>query len=367
MPKKHYLTDENSIHRKVKKAYASIGGVWRPYGSGGELEYYGTLEQLSEQWTDHSATTVGNYALFVGGTHTTNKAFAYNKSLTRIDVDNLIVSRHILAATTVGNIAVIGGGNTSDGRFESYDSSLTHQISTFASPIKRQGLAATTVGNWAVFGGGGALGTSETDRVDYCDGALTQFNAARVLRSARTQLAATTVGEHAIFAGGGGYSKVVDIYDASVTRLDRSDYLRTARRDIGATTVGDFGLFAGGKTSSSGESKEVDAFSASLTRIDTVEDLSVSRMELMATSLEEFAIFAGGRDAPSTANSTKGVDVVDVYDSSLVRKADVHPLSNGRGKGAATTLGSFAVFVGGLDGGVGTTSVEPKTVDVYTV
>lgn len=362
--KKHYLTDENGIHRKVKKAYASIGGVWRPYWSGGELTYYGTLDPLSEQWSGHAATTVGEFALFVGGTHTTTKAFAYNKSLTRIDCDDLVVSRQNLAVTTVGNVAVIGGGNTYDGRAESYDSTLlVHHISEDA-PITRRVLAATTVGNSAVFGGGRGS-ENESSKVDYCNASLT-FGGARALRSERDSLAATTVGETAIFAGGGTYSRVVDMYDASVTQLNRSDYLRTARKNLAATTVGDYGLFVGGRTSTSGESKEVDAFSASLTQIYTVEDLSVARFGILATTIAELAMFVGGRQYIET-NRFAGRNEVDVYDSLLNHKTETHPLSIGRGEGAATTLGSFAIFVGGYGYATGLSYTEPNTVDVYTV
>lgn len=360
--KKGYI-GVDGIARKIIKAYIGIGGVARPCWSGGELTYYGTLTPLAERWRAHSATTVGGYALYVGGTSTGNKAFVYDKSLTRIDVENLAVSRYQLAATTVGNYAVIGGGNTSYGTFESYDTSLTHQVSTFESPRKKLGLAATTVGSYAVFAGGS--GGTESDRVDYCDGALTFYSAAKVLKSPRGNLAAATVGECAIFAGGGAYSKVVDIYDASVTQLDRSDYLRTARRYLSATAVGDYALFAGGRTSSTGESNEVDAFNSSLTRIDTVENLSNSRTDIMATTIDELAMFAGGRNI--TNNKDEGFDTVDVYDSSLVRKAEVQPLREPRGDGAATTLGSFAIFVGGLGNPASSTEAGPYTVDVYTV
>ena len=63
------------------------------------------------------ATTVGNYALFGGGT--TGKASsvvdAYDTSLTRTTPTALSEARDRLAATTVGDYALFGGGVNSNG------------------------------------------------------------------------------------------------------------------------------------------------------------------------------------------------------------------------------------------------------------
>ena len=65
--KKWYIGIDSKA-RKVKKAYIGIGGVARPFMSGGELAYYGTITALSETRFTLAGATVGNYALFAGGT-----------------------------------------------------------------------------------------------------------------------------------------------------------------------------------------------------------------------------------------------------------------------------------------------------------
>ena len=56
------------VAKKIKKAYIGVGGIARPcWGGGGELTYYGTATALSKVRESLAATSVGNYALFGGG------------------------------------------------------------------------------------------------------------------------------------------------------------------------------------------------------------------------------------------------------------------------------------------------------------
>ena len=54
------------VARKVKKAYIGVNGVARKV-FGGDLEYVGTADSLSQGRSYLAATTVGDYALFGGG------------------------------------------------------------------------------------------------------------------------------------------------------------------------------------------------------------------------------------------------------------------------------------------------------------
>ena len=129
---------------------------------------------LSVKRGNLSATSVGDYALFGGGfgagtnnfglaiTAPTDTVDAYNKSLTLSTITALSVARCDLAATTLGNYALFGGGSdkvssTSDKVFydyvDVYDKSLTHAV-TQALSTARNALAATSVGDYALFGGG---------------------------------------------------------------------------------------------------------------------------------------------------------------------------------------------------------------------
>ena len=111
--KKGYIGIDN-VARKLKKAYIGVGGVARPCWSSDGLDYYGTIDGLSAARTNVVATTVGNYALFGGGSTTgsvsKSTVDAYDTSLTRTTATDLSVARRNLAATTVGNYALFGGG-----------------------------------------------------------------------------------------------------------------------------------------------------------------------------------------------------------------------------------------------------------------
>ena len=115
--KKWYIGIDSKA-RKVKKAYIGIGGVARPFMSGGELAYYGTITALSQARDNLAGTSVGNYALFAGGSSKASyqsTVDAYNSSLVRSTPTALSEARHYLAATSVGNYALFGGGDNGSG------------------------------------------------------------------------------------------------------------------------------------------------------------------------------------------------------------------------------------------------------------
>ena len=129
-------------------------------------------------------------------------------------IDALSVARNGLAATTVGDYALFGGGTGPSDRVDAYDTSLTRTTPTALSRA-RYYLAATTVGDYALFGGGST--SSASNAVDAYDTDLTKVTVPNVLSQARGYLAATTVGNYALFGGGydgSTYSNVVDVYTA---------------------------------------------------------------------------------------------------------------------------------------------------------
>ena len=146
----------NSIARKIKKAYIGIGGVARPCWGNGELAYYGTITPLSVERHNLAATTVGNYALFGGGSTNYSTVDAYNQSLTRSTPTALNTGRYSLAATTVGNYALFGGGSTPhpSSVMDAYSLPSLTRFNTQNLSEARADLAAPTVGDYALFGGG---------------------------------------------------------------------------------------------------------------------------------------------------------------------------------------------------------------------
>ena len=204
-----------SVARKIKKAYISIGGIARPCWAGGELAYYGAITNLNSGRNLLAAATIGNYALFAGGeSPVSNVVDAYDASLTRTIPTTLNTSRGYLAGTTIGNYALFGGGEYSN-VVDAYDTSLTHTTPTALSE-KRKYLAATTISDYALFGGGCVNTNTPSAIVDVYDTSLTK-TVQTDLSKARYQLVATTIGDYALFGGGYTYStesksNIVDAY-----------------------------------------------------------------------------------------------------------------------------------------------------------
>ena len=132
-------------------------------------------DPLSQPRKYLAATSVGNYALFAGGSDDSspyNTVDAYDQTSTKVTPpDPLSQARVYLTATTVGNYALFAGGrNYSD--FTPYDTvdvyDQTSTKVTFSDPLSqaRGHLAATTVGDYALFGGGGDDSTSYYSKVD---------------------------------------------------------------------------------------------------------------------------------------------------------------------------------------------------------
>lgn len=125
-----------------------------------------TPSALTSARMNHAGTSVGNYALFGGGNTSTSMSStsgitssvnAYNKSLTRSSPTSLSVARVSLAATTLGDYALFEGGtnNGSAGvaSAEVYDTSLT-RTTVSASVDGSYNHAGTTIGDYALFGAG---------------------------------------------------------------------------------------------------------------------------------------------------------------------------------------------------------------------
>ena len=104
---------------KLKKIYYNGSTLKKMYLNnvlvfiGGELKYYGNATPLSSGRGHLAATTIGDYALFGGGSNS-NVVDAYDTSLTRSTPTPLRYARSHLSATTVGDYALFGGGDNSN-------------------------------------------------------------------------------------------------------------------------------------------------------------------------------------------------------------------------------------------------------------
>ena len=357
------------IARKIKKAYMGVGGVAKLIWGRGELLYYGTATALSYSRGALAATTVGNYALFGGGStlmssHISSRATstvnAYDSSLTMSVVTSLTTSRSWLSAASIGGYAIFAGGSEST-RADGYNGALT-RISVPNLSEGKDHMASTTVGDYVLFSTGRATGDDEYG-TDYATYNLDAYNSALTKSSFRWagyylfSRAATTVGGYALFGGGTQYisgSTSVVAIDASLTQTSASP-MTTGRISPGAASVGNYALFGGGESSNNKYTDTVDAYTASLTK-STASPLSIARAGISGISLGDFALFAGGGISAITTYNN-----VDSYDASLTKTTST-PLNTARQHLAATKLNNYALFGGGF-----TTSNSSRSavVDVY--
>lgn len=336
-----------------------------------------TPTALSQARNYLAATSVGIYALFGGG-YTgayTDVVDAYDTSLTRTTPTVLSSGRFYLTATSVGNYALFAGGRGVPiyAKVDAYDLTLTRTTPP-ALTQARDKLASTTVGNYALFGGGqtGAF-SGYTDVVEAYDQSLTLQTPPAVLSQARRSLAATTVAPaggsnpqsgYALFAGGNNgssYFDVVDAYSETLDKVTSPDVLSEGVSNLAATSIAAVGgsspqsgyaLFGGGETASSYTNK-LNAYNENLDKVISVANLSQARGYLAATNVGNYALFGGGI-------WSAGLNLVEPYDSSLTKVApNPQALSEGRYGLSAASVGSYALFGGGIS------SSYSNVVDAY--
>ena len=145
------------------------------------------------------------------------------------------------------------------------------------------------------------------------------------------------------YIGIGGVAKP---FFSSYTKIElyqsRSD-LSEGRAELAAASVGNYALFAGGHlgdhiSSGARDADIVDAFNSSLVKNNNVESLDVGRYSLAATSVGGYAFFGGG------LGDAYAPFIVDVYNSSLSR---TNPTTLYKSKIAAASVGKYALFAGG--------------------
>lgn len=273
------------------------------------LEKMSGISPLNSSRSDCMAASIEDYALFAGGRSTYNVVTGTidvykGDSLSHLRELDLIRPACCGAATTIGNYALFGGG-TSYGTSSDYEiatvTAVNSSLECLHAPdlsFARAELAAASIGGYALFAGG-YNGYELYDTIDVYTTSLSKHLNPPQLSMARRSLAGTSTENYAFFGGGAeGNDKfaIVDVYDKGLER--QTIELSTARSDLSATSVGTFALFGGGMGE---DSKVVDAFDEFLTR--TTYELSYSRWNLAATTVGNYALFAGG----------SGYSAVDVF------------------------------------------------------
>lgn len=156
------------------------------------------VPELSQARSYLAATTVGKYALFGGGVWMSKDdgtdtyvatVDAYDENLTRITPTELSVARSELTATTIGNYAVFAGGTSRDQSsyktymydvVDSFDRKLVRSTLT-ALESENNGISSTNIGNYALFAGGVYYDSDVVDVYSIAEGnlALTLYNGSK--------------------------------------------------------------------------------------------------------------------------------------------------------------------------------------------
>lgn len=340
--KKGFITVD-SVYRKIKKGFITVGGIFKQIFGGGKLSYYGTATALSYVRHWHTATSVGNYALFIGGSTNSTTAViapvdAYDPSLVRSSAPNLQSGRSYLNSTTVGNYAVVGPGYNSSGRYnthvDAYDTSLVRStLTNMSTACIYYGAASND--NYAIFVGGKEGSTTP----NVYDKNLTKYTSTveRIGYSVIEPLS-TRIGEYALF--GGGY---LEDDDYTESRYEVYAYNNSLTMSIASPlpvySVCSQATFVDGHAIFPGNDVNSTAYNKSLTQ--TLIDGCRKVKYRGATSLGGYAIFAGA----GAMSGSKKYGYVDIYDSSLTHTIGTDIVAARERKGA--TVGDFALFGGG--------------------
>lgn len=345
------------------------------------------VSMLSLERCKLAATTIGNYALFGGG-HDGSDIYsegyyysvvdAYNSSISRTTPTSLSRARAFFTATSIGNYALFGGGSDSSitelPTVDAYNSSLVRSTQTSLS-VGRDCLASTTVGDYALFGGGKIAGhnTDCYSTVDAYNTSLTRTTPT-TLSTARCDLAAAAVGDYALFGGGinkTNYLSVVDAYNTSLTRTTPANLLM-ARCYLKSSCVGNYAIFGCGRAGANAFSSNVEAYNNNLTR-SSLSSFRNTREAYSSTTLGDYALFSGGIYSNTTGGSTvvERYKNVELYDKNTVRNSiSVPDISLGRYDLDAAAVGDYALFGGGKYDSYATNCVdaftfETKKIQIY--
>lgn len=371
--------DVDGVVNKVKEGYIGVDGSPKLFYKLEPLEkiiYYGLADPLSEGRYLLAAASNNTYAIFAGGTTQYNSNLtiattpsavvdAYDVTLTRTSPkNNLGIGYKNLEATSVGDFVFFAGGGpltATSSQVVRYNSTLTRAGPT-SLYYSVTNLAAASNQNYALFAGGISNSSSSgcRDTVNAYNTTSTKSTLPTVLPAAVHSLAGASFGDYAIFAGGENqtltFYKFVSAYDNNLTVFSASD-LSSARSSLKGIATNEYAFFAGGTTGGNNRSTTVDIYDKQLTRVNSTASLSLARFNMSAASLNGFALFAGGNYTETSAQNP--YDRMDIFDKFLTRTLGT-ALSASRTALAATTIGNYALFGGGVN-------IDPfSIVDVYT-
>lgn len=330
------VTQYNTVTVRVSSGYtAELTAQLR-------IEYFGLVTELSSARLNPAAASVGNYALFGGGLHsstgTSPVTDAYNEDLVHSVPEPLGMARVGLSAASVGDYVLFAGGSQSSNILDNvdyYDTALTHGLASELSQA-RSGTAAASIGNYALVGGGANAPSTDSAVVDAYDASLTRSTPTPLAKN--ESCVAASNASYAVFCG----SKA-SAYDTTLTRTMAS-VPETYQTPSAAARAGNYILFPYGNGTS--------AYDLFLTRTE-IEGL-ITGASMGGTTLKDHALSFG-----STATTPYRLSLT-IYDPYLVRTSiDITPEKR-RQYGAGVSVAQYALFGGGY-----TESVRSGTVNAF--
>lgn len=370
----------DGVARKIKKAYIGIGGVARPFFSSEEIVRYGATTNLLASRSMIAAASNESLAIFAGGMRykKTSEAYkdtlfsevdAYNSSLSKVSVAALPNKTTYVSAHGELNRVLLFGGNID--HYEDLSTVLAYNKSgTQTTPVNmsttRQCVGVAKAGTNIIVAGGihcdnTANTRSALSTVDVFNASLTK-STGQNLHTARVSMLCGAAGNKALFYGGetdttytGGSFRVdtIDYYDAALTHgyIAGNQVARSA-----AKCVIDNSCISNGACLIVDNTGSVGSYNESLT-YSTIASHQ-SRLGRALGMLGSYMLVAGGRNGSTSYNT------VYAYNSSFT-SAVCEALEVARNSAAATTIGNFLLFAGGVGDNVASTLYG--NVDAYTI
>lgn len=194
------------------------------------------------------------YAYFMGGIYESDEEMA-QKNIYRISSDLTVSSLYLLSPISKGaatqcyyrgtNKIAIAGGYKGDGILNDTIQIMAdrdpYPTESFTYLTPRYDLSAGRVDEYTFFAGGRT--TSLTNLVEIYDGNFTETQAS--LLKARSRMGVATVNdEYIVFAGGEGQN-AIDIWDKNLTKIESSSYklVSIPTYSVAATSLGNMAFF----------------------------------------------------------------------------------------------------------------------------
>lgn len=336
---KNIYVGVNGVAKKVVKAYVGVNGkarqIWPKSASW--PTYYKKTYPLSYRCSELASANLEPYAIFCDLVGVV--AIAINTSLSGTSVDGLIGSaaRSGMGITSIGNYALFVGGQNSgvNTAVDAYDTSLTHQ--EFRLDGSGGGnLGATTLGNYAIFAGAYRSSHTYSDAFTF-NKSLTYSESISNLSSSRHSSKGVTIGNsYAVFGPGwlrtSRYNKgntAVDAYNSSLT-LTTLESVTSVDTPYPAASLGNRAVFL-----SYGQA--ADVYNSSLTRTyyATFTSGTPNDYSYPGTCINGFMM------VPLSNNT------IDIFNESLTKQTITGFYSDGRTKWGANHVGDYALFVAG--------------------